>query len=93
MIYLIITTSINNKHGVINKTHRNNRYIECIQQILKLIEFDSSIKPIIVENNGERDTYLDMFNCDIYYTNNNKINNGHKGIIPNLKTIYTTINL
>ena len=38
MIYIIITTSILNKHGIINENHRKNRYIECIHQILKLVE-------------------------------------------------------
>lgn len=82
MIYLIITTSINNKIGIITdltKINRNNRYIECIKQLLELIEFDTDIKPIIVENNGLRDTYLNNFNCDIIYTNNNSYNFIHKG--------------
>ena len=36
-MYLIITTSINNKLGVITeltKINRNNRYNECINQLL-----------------------------------------------------------
>ena len=64
MIYLIITTSINNKIGIITeltKINRNNRYIECINQLLELIKLDSDIKPIIVENNGLRNTYLNNF--------------------------------
>ena len=80
MIFIIITTSILNKHGVKNDFHRKHRYIECIQQLLKLIENDSSIKPIIVENNGIRKTYLDDFNCDVCYTNNNIIHYPHKGV-------------
>lgn len=82
MIYLIITTSINNKIGVnteLTKINRNNRYIECINQLLELIKLDTDIKPIIVENNGLRDTYLNNFNCDIIYTNNNFYNFIHKG--------------
>jgi hypothetical protein len=71
MIYLIITTSIYNKDGVIYYEHRKNRYIECINSVLKLIKDDSTIKPIIVENNGVRETYLDGLNCDVIYTNNN----------------------
>lgn len=80
MIYLLITTSINNKVGVMNEMHRKNRYADSIQQTLKLIEFDTSIKPIIVENNGLRHTYLNQFNCEIYYTNNNNMNFIHKGV-------------
>ena len=80
MIYLLITTSINNKVGVMNELHRKNRYADSIQQTLKLIEFDTSIKPIIVENNGLRHTYLNQLNCEIYYTNNNNMNFIHKGV-------------
>lgn len=82
MIYLIITTSINNKIGIITeltKINRNNRYIECINQLLELIKLDTDIKPIIVENNGLRNTYLNNFNCDVIYTNNNSYNFNHKG--------------
>jgi len=79
MIYIIITTSIVNKVGVKNEIHRESRYTECIQQILTFIENDASIKPIIVENNGPRQTFLDDFNCDICYTDNNKIDFKHKG--------------
>lgn len=79
MIYIIITTSIVNKVGVKNEIHRESRYTECIQQILTFVENDTSIKPIIVENNGPRQTFLDDFNCDIFYTDNNKIDFKHKG--------------
>ena len=72
MIYIIITTSINN-------IHRQNRYIESINQLLRLINNDLNIKPIIVENNGARQTYLNNLNCEVYYTNNNNNNYIHKG--------------
>jgi hypothetical protein len=80
MIYIIITTCINNKIG--NNTNinsRNNRYVECISQLLTLIENDNDIKPIIVENCGLRNTYLNNFNCDVLYTNNNSLYFIHKG--------------
>jgi hypothetical protein len=80
MIYIIITTSINNKVGVNNDIHRQNRYIESIHQLLEFIKDDSEIKPIIVENNGLRQTYLDNLNCDVFYTNYNKFNFYHKGV-------------
>ena len=54
MIYIIITTSINNKQGIKNNIHRRTRYIECINNLLQLINNDSNIKPIIVENNGQQ---------------------------------------
>ena len=37
-------------------------------------------KPIIVENCGYRQTYLDNFNCDILYTNNNVHECIHNGL-------------
>jgi hypothetical protein len=79
MIYIIITTSIINKEGVKNEDHRKNRYTECIQQLLGLVENDPLIKPIIVENNGQRQTFLDDFKCDVFYTDNNKKDFKHKG--------------
>ena len=80
MIYLIITTSINNKFGNLDFEHRKNRYIDSIKSVLKLIENDETIKPIIVENNGKRTTYLDEFNCDIKYTDHNKLKFKNKGV-------------
>ena len=79
MIYIIITTSINNKVGVQNTIHRQNRYIESINHLLQLLNNDLNVKPIIVENNGVRQTFLDDLKCDICYTNNNIINYIHKG--------------
>ena len=79
MIYIIITTSINNKVGVQNNIQRQNRYTECITHLLELINNNVNIKPIIVENNGLRQTFLDYFNCDVFYTDNNIINYYHKG--------------
>jgi hypothetical protein len=79
MIYIIITTSINNKHGAQNEIHRQNRYIESIQQLLQLLENVEDVKPIVVENNGVRKTYLNDLNCDICYTNNNNLTVMHKG--------------
>ena len=46
---------------------------------MELIKDDNEIKPIIVENCGYRQTYLDNFNCDILYTNNNVHECIHKG--------------
>lgn len=79
MIYIIITTSINNKVGVQNSVHRQNLYVECIDNLLQLINNDLNIKPIIVENNGLRQTFLDDLKCDVCYTDNNFIDYYHKG--------------
>ena len=77
MIYLIITTSIYNKHGdQQNRENRENRYIEAISESLKHIP----VRTIIVENNGKRDTFLDMLDCEVYYTENNFKQTGNKGL-------------
>lgn len=80
MIYLIITTCINNKFGDLNIDHRKERYLLCIQTILDLLKDNTSIKPIIVENNGMRHTYLNDVSCDVVYTNNNMTRCRHKGV-------------
>jgi hypothetical protein len=80
MIYLIITTSINSKFNTYNYEGRKNRYIESIQSALSLVTNYEIIKPIIVENNGPRNTFLNDFNCDVVYTNNNMLNVQHKGV-------------
>lgn len=81
MIYLIITTSINNRYGIKNNKHREERYVNSISSALNIISNApyNIIKPIIVENNGHRITYLDNFNCDVTYTNNNQYLFPHKG--------------
>jgi hypothetical protein len=80
MIYLIITTSINDKYGIKDYEYRKNRYLNSIGSVLNLLPKDNSIKPIIVENNGKRETYLDNFPCDIIYTYNNNLSHIHKGV-------------
>ena len=76
MIYLIITTSINNKYGMQDAKERKERYLYSISETLK--NLPTSIIPIIVENNGKRETYLDIFN--VFYTDNNKYQYKNKGI-------------
>ena len=75
MIYLIITTSINNRYGAKDQTERQERYLYAINETLKVLPYE--IKPIIVENNGKRETYLDNFyhnqeHLKVFYTENNK---------------------
>ncbi len=76
MIYLIITTSINNRYGTQNQNERRERYLYAISETLK--NLPREIIPIIVENNGKRDTYLDNFyhhhneHVKVIYTENNK---------------------
>lgn len=76
MIYLIITTSINNRHGSQNTNERKERYLYAIKETLKQLPYE--ITPIIVENNGKRETYLDNFyhgvnKVQVVYTENNKL--------------------
>lgn len=83
MIYLIITTSINNKVGISNYEHRKMRYITSIENTLKYLP--KNITPLIVENNGMHDTFLDNFthygqSVKVVYTDNNKFNFKSKGI-------------
>lgn len=80
MLYLIVTTSIIDKHANTSEDHRKNRYMECIQHLIDLLEKDSSVKIVVVENNGLRQTYLDDLKCDILYTNNNNYKFAHKGV-------------
>lgn len=78
MIYLIITTSINNRYGTRDANERKERYLYAISETLK--NLPEQIMPIIVENNGKRETYLDNLNIDIVYTENNKRPFKSKGI-------------
>ena len=76
MIYLIITTSINNRFGTQDANERKERYIYAISETLKNLPHE--IKPLIVENNGKRETYLDNFyhhhrqHVKVFYTENNR---------------------
>ena len=68
MIYFIVTTSIFNDCSI-----RKTQYIEGINQLKKItkdLHFEN-YKIIIVENNGKRDTFLDMLGCEVFYTENN----------------------
>jgi hypothetical protein len=75
MIYLIITTCIQNRHGLQMEAERKERYLYAISETLK--HLPAEIQPIIVENNGKRETYLDHFEHNgkkvpVVYTDNNK---------------------
>ena len=80
MIYLIITASINNKHGILDYDIRKERYIDCITTTINLVKDLKQFKTIIVENNGSTDTYLNGLGCDVLYTNSNILNFEHKGV-------------
>jgi len=91
MIYLLITTSILNKHGLQQQVERQRRYEYAITETLRHLPAD--IQPILVENNGQRATYLDHFQhqgkpVPVIYTDNNK-NTQYKRqsaqILPNVR--------
>ena len=70
MIYFLVTTCIYNNCPI-----REERYINSILKLKEVVQTINipSYKIIIIENNGQRPTYLDDLGCDIYYTNNNSL--------------------
>ena len=77
MLYFIVTTCIFNECLI-----RKEQYINGINKLKKIIQ-DLNIlnyKIIIVENNGKRFTFLNMLHCEVYYTENNFLQTGNKGI-------------
>jgi len=70
-VYLIITCCIDNKIGYIHPDRRKQEYFLGISNCLNLVR-DKNIIPIIVENSKEGSSYLDIFNCDKVYTNDNE---------------------
>jgi len=88
MLYFIVTTSIFNECLI-----RKEQYINGINKLKKLIQ-DLNIlnyKLIIVENNGKRDTFLNILDCEVYYTENNFLKTSNKGI-KELQDILDCIN-
>ena len=73
--YVIITTSLI-KHM---EDERKQEYILAINTLIERCE-NKNYTLIIVENNGERKTFLDDFNLPVYYTNNNSLNTTNKGV-------------
>lgn len=84
MIYLIITACIENRMGIQNPEQRKQEYCHAITTSLS--HLPPHIIPIIVENNGERPTYLDDFwhngaHVPVIYTRNNANGYSNKGMI------------
>jgi len=84
MIYLIITTCINNRFGIQNYDIRKKEYLHAISTSISY--FPVEINPIIVENSSASPTYLDNFkhngeNIPVLYTGNNDQNINNKGVI------------
>lgn len=93
MIYLIITTCINSIYGLHDNAHRQERYLSSIRQTLSVLP--EGIKPIIVENNGKRETYLDALGVDVLYTENNFVREFHKGVneLNDIKSVIEHYNI
>lgn len=93
MIYLIITTTLINKYGIIDSELRKNQYISAISNTLKFLP--EGIKPIIVENSGLSNSFLDNFGIDVVYTNNNSQTFKHKGVneLLDLKEVILKYNI
>ena len=72
MIYFIVTTSLFNKCDV-----RKHQYVNGIHKLKKVIKEQkiNDYKIIIVENNGMKYTFLNLFDCDVFYTTNNRLSN------------------
>jgi hypothetical protein len=90
MIYFVLTTSVVNKYLTANLTTaergdeiRRNRYLTSITKNLQILQNYPDVKIVIVENNGNSNTYLNIFNekfnIPILYTSFNKHNFYHKG--------------
>ncbi len=76
MIYFIVTTSLIEY----NFDKRKIQYKNCINKLKQLTKNIPNHKIIIIENNGKRPTFLDEFNLEVFYTNNNTLNTNNKGI-------------
>ena len=88
MLYFIVTTSMFNECLI-----RKEQYTNGINKLKKIIQDlnISNYKIIIVENNGKRCTFLNMLDCEVYYTENNFLKTDNKGI-KELQDILDCIN-
>jgi hypothetical protein len=95
MIYFLLTTSVINKYikaeqdkseyknAERSEEERKELYMRAILKNIEILSKYPQIKIIIVENNGNGNTYLNVFQqkfgISILYTNYNKHNYYHKG--------------
>ena len=77
MIYFIVTTCVYNDCNI-----RKTQYIDGITKLKEILTYlcFENYKIIIVENNGERSTFLNTLGCEVYYTENNFMPTNNKGI-------------
>ena len=84
MIYFIVTAYIN------NDSIRKLQYIQAISKLKTLLVDLKDYEIIIVENNGQRETYLDTLGCKVHYTNNNWISINNNGV-KEIKDVWSCI--
>jgi hypothetical protein len=70
-IFLIITCCVKNNDGATWADRRRQEYYLAISNVLNLVRTHKNITPIIVENSMPYQSYLDVFNSKILYTNDN----------------------
>lgn len=86
MIYAILTTSLSQSFYDIRKI----QYTNGINVNTKMLNNIPNIKIVIVENNGLINSFLDDFNYEVIYTDNNDLdttNKGHKELMDILDVI------
>lgn len=93
MIYLIITSSLKTSIWMDHPERREEEYQQAISQTLTILP--PSIKPIIVENNGQRSTWLTHITFQnqpvkVIYTDHNQQQTKNKGITE-LMDLHTVI--
>jgi len=87
MIYFIVTTCLYKDFEIREKQYSIG--INKLKKVIRSLNIEN-YKIIIVENNGFRATFLDKFDCDVQYTNNNLLplkNGGHKELLDILDCI------
>jgi hypothetical protein len=86
MIYFLVTCSLIDKHPTpwiirVPDDYRIREYETGIQTILNISRHIPNSKVILIENNGQRKTFLDLYKgCQVFYTNNNALLTKNKGI-------------
>jgi hypothetical protein len=86
MIYFLVTCSLIDKHPIpwiikVPEEYRIQEYAQGIEAILNISKHIQGSKVILIENNGPRKTFLDLYKgCQLFYTNNNTIKTKNKGI-------------
>jgi len=86
MIYFLVTCSLVDKHPTpwiikLPEEYRTKEYAQGFETILNISKHVPNSKVILIENNGSRKTFLDLYRgCQVFYTNNNMLKTKNKGI-------------